>query len=48
MTSQDKSRLRSIMRKHAAQWSDADAAEECNCTLGTARKYRRALAGQMQ
>ena len=44
MTDHDKARLRKIMSKYAHNWSDADAAEECNCTVATARKYRQALA----
>lgn len=44
MTNADKARLRTIMRRHAADYTDADAADECNCTVGTARKYRKALA----
>ena len=46
MTDRDKLRLRAIMRKHADQWSDEDAAEECNCTVATARKYRRWFASE--
>ena len=44
MTNQEKARLRTIMRHHADKYDDADAADECNCTLATARKYRKVFA----
>jgi hypothetical protein len=44
MTNADKSRLRTIMAKHAGEYSDADAADECNCAVSTARKYRKWFA----
>lgn len=43
MTNKDKSLLRHIMRNER-ETSDADAADECNCTVATARKYRRWFA----
>lgn len=44
MTNNDKARLRNIMRRHAEFYTDADAADECNCSVATARAYRRAIA----
>lgn len=43
MTNKDKRLLRHIM-KNERETSDADAADECNCTIATARKYRRTFA----
>jgi hypothetical protein len=44
MTNAEKARLRRIMKNFPNSWSDADAADECGCTVATARKYRRIFA----
>ena len=43
MTNRDKALLRQIM-KTDPKTSDIDAADECNCTPATARKYRKVFA----
>lgn len=43
MTNRDKALLRHIMRNEP-KTPDWEAADECNCTVATARKYRKALA----
>lgn len=45
MTNKDKSLLRQIM-KTERETSDRDAADECNCSVATAQKYRRVFAAQ--
>jgi hypothetical protein len=40
MTDKEKALLRHIM-KNEPETSNADAADECGCTVATARKYRK-------
>ena len=44
MTKQDKADLRWIMRNEAHRYTDAEAADACDCSIATARKYRRTFA----
>ena len=45
MTKKDKSLLRWLICNEPGN-SNIDMADECNCTVATVRKYRKALSGR--
>jgi hypothetical protein len=44
MTNDDKADLRAIMKHKPHRYTDKEAADVCDCSVATARKYRRAFA----